>query len=46
MYSELSVVCNLTNNLSVIQHAWRFYYALVLVVKVVYSCIGGACFTP
>ncbi|EIZ1364069.1 DUF3265 domain-containing protein [Vibrio sp. SCSIO 43086] len=25
----------LTNNLRVIRHAWHFYYALVLVVKVV-----------
>ncbi|QWL01129.1 DUF3265 domain-containing protein [Vibrio parahaemolyticus] len=28
------------------QHAWHFYYALVLVVKVVCSSIGVACFTP
>ncbi|MBE3853956.1 DUF3265 domain-containing protein [Vibrio parahaemolyticus] len=25
----------LTNNLRVIRHAWHFYYALVLVIKVV-----------
>ncbi|TNZ79724.1 DUF3265 domain-containing protein [Vibrio parahaemolyticus] len=36
----------LTNNLRVIQHAWHFYYALVLVIKVVYGSIGIACFTP
>ncbi|HDY7590144.1 TPA: DUF3265 domain-containing protein [Vibrio vulnificus] len=29
-----------------IQHAWHFYYALVLVIKVVYGSIGSACFTP
>ncbi|ELB2775410.1 DUF3265 domain-containing protein, partial [Vibrio parahaemolyticus] len=25
----------MTNNLRVIQHAWHFYYALVLVIKAV-----------
>ncbi|EHS1186035.1 DUF3265 domain-containing protein [Vibrio vulnificus] len=29
-----------------IQHAWHFYYALVLVIKVVCGSIGIACFTP
>ncbi|EJV9314163.1 DUF3265 domain-containing protein [Vibrio parahaemolyticus] len=29
-----------------IQHAWHFYYALVLVVKVACGSIGIACFTP
>ncbi|MCG9568870.1 DUF3265 domain-containing protein [Vibrio chagasii] len=29
-----------------IRHAWHFYYALVLVVKVVYGSIGIACVTP
>ncbi|EGR1275315.1 DUF3265 domain-containing protein [Vibrio parahaemolyticus] len=29
-----------------IQHAWHFYYALVLVIKAVYGSIGVACFTP
>ncbi|HCE2406247.1 DUF3265 domain-containing protein [Vibrio parahaemolyticus] len=29
-----------------IQHAWHFYYALGLVVKVVCGSIGIACFTP
>nr|WP_198300226.1 DUF3265 domain-containing protein [Vibrio vulnificus] len=29
-----------------IRHAWRFYYALVLVVKVVCGSIGIACLTP
>ncbi|TBT00625.1 DUF3265 domain-containing protein [Vibrio parahaemolyticus] len=28
------------------QHAWHFYYALVLVIKVVCGSIGAACFTP
>ncbi|EGR3263703.1 TPA: DUF3265 domain-containing protein [Vibrio parahaemolyticus] len=29
-----------------IRHAWHFYYALVLVVKVLYGDIGIACLTP
>ncbi|EGQ9468795.1 TPA: DUF3265 domain-containing protein [Vibrio parahaemolyticus] len=29
-----------------IQHAWHFYYALILVIKVVCGSIGIACFTP
>ncbi|EGR0693823.1 TPA: DUF3265 domain-containing protein [Vibrio parahaemolyticus] len=29
-----------------IRHAWHFWYALVLVVKVVCGSIGIACFTP
>ncbi|EHR0875157.1 DUF3265 domain-containing protein [Vibrio parahaemolyticus] len=29
-----------------IRHAWHFYYALVLVVKVLYGEIGIACLTP
>ncbi|EML0280019.1 TPA: DUF3265 domain-containing protein [Vibrio parahaemolyticus] len=29
-----------------IRHAWHFYYALVLVVKVVCGSIGMACLTP
>ncbi|EIN6343071.1 DUF3265 domain-containing protein [Vibrio parahaemolyticus] len=29
-----------------IQHAWHFWYALVLVVKVVCGSIGIACLTP
>ncbi|EJC6794200.1 DUF3265 domain-containing protein [Vibrio parahaemolyticus] len=29
-----------------IQHAWHFYYALVLVTKAICSSIGIACFTP
>ncbi|OQU51146.1 DUF3265 domain-containing protein [Vibrio parahaemolyticus] len=28
------------------QHAWHFYYALVLVIKAVCASIGVACFTP
>nr|WP_237358434.1 DUF3265 domain-containing protein [Vibrio owensii] len=28
------------------RHAWHFYYALVLVVKVVYGSLGIACLTP
>ncbi|TON82192.1 DUF3265 domain-containing protein, partial [Vibrio parahaemolyticus] len=26
--------------------AWHFYYALVLVIKVVCGSVGVACFTP
>ncbi|HCG6617920.1 TPA: DUF3265 domain-containing protein [Vibrio parahaemolyticus] len=29
-----------------IRHAWHFWYALVLVVKVVCVSIGIACLTP
>ncbi|ELA7571785.1 DUF3265 domain-containing protein [Vibrio alginolyticus] len=29
-----------------IRHAWHFYYALVLVVKVLCGCLGIACLTP
>ncbi|EGQ8102421.1 DUF3265 domain-containing protein [Vibrio vulnificus] len=29
-----------------IRHAWHFYYALVLVVKVVCGGLGIACLTP
>ncbi|EJG1014408.1 DUF3265 domain-containing protein [Vibrio parahaemolyticus] len=29
-----------------IQHAWHFYYALILVIKVICGSIGIACFTP
>ncbi|EGQ8161716.1 DUF3265 domain-containing protein [Vibrio parahaemolyticus] len=27
-------------------NAWHFYYALILVIKVVCSCFGIALFTP
>ncbi|MEH0673142.1 DUF3265 domain-containing protein [Vibrio owensii] len=36
----------LTNCLRVIRHAWRFYHALVLVVRVVCGSFGIACLTP
>nr|WP_250155133.1 DUF3265 domain-containing protein [Vibrio alginolyticus] len=36
----------ITNCLRVIRNAWHFYYALVLVVKVVCSGIGIALLTP
>ncbi|EHH2484578.1 TPA: DUF3265 domain-containing protein [Vibrio vulnificus] len=36
----------LTNNLRVIRHAWHFYYASVLVFKVVCRGFGIACLTP
>ncbi|HBC3888548.1 TPA: DUF3265 domain-containing protein [Vibrio parahaemolyticus] len=29
-----------------IRHAWHFYYALILVAKVVCGGLGIACFTP
>ncbi|MCR9581783.1 DUF3265 domain-containing protein [Vibrio antiquarius] len=29
-----------------IRHAWQFYYALGLVVKVVCGSLGIACLTP
>ncbi|HDM8046408.1 TPA: DUF3265 domain-containing protein [Vibrio campbellii] len=29
-----------------IRHAWHFYYALILVSKVVFGGIGIACLTP
>ncbi|EKN4607219.1 TPA: DUF3265 domain-containing protein [Vibrio parahaemolyticus] len=29
-----------------IRHAWHFYYALILVVKVLCGCLGIACLTP
>ncbi|OOQ62492.1 DUF3265 domain-containing protein [Vibrio parahaemolyticus] len=29
-----------------IRHAWHFYYALVLVVKVVCGSLGITCLTP
>ncbi|HBC3495825.1 TPA: DUF3265 domain-containing protein [Vibrio parahaemolyticus] len=29
-----------------IRHTWHFYYALLLVVKVLYGDIGIACLTP
>ncbi|MBS9884502.1 DUF3265 domain-containing protein [Vibrio alginolyticus] len=29
-----------------IRHAWRFYYASVLMIKVVCGGIGIACLTP
>nr|WP_078532232.1 DUF3265 domain-containing protein [Vibrio parahaemolyticus] len=36
----------MTNNLRVIQHAWHFWYALVLDVKVSCGSLVIACFTP
>ncbi|CAH6849926.1 hypothetical protein VCHA50P417_30407 [Vibrio chagasii] len=35
-----------TNGLRVIRNAWHFYYALVVVVKVVCGSLGIACLTP
>ncbi|MCS0298694.1 DUF3265 domain-containing protein [Vibrio alginolyticus] len=36
----------MTNCSRGIQHAWHFYYALVLVIKVVCGDIGVALLTP
>ncbi|MGF1834430.1 DUF3265 domain-containing protein [Photobacterium sanguinicancri] len=36
----------LANNLRVIRHAWYFYYALFLVIKVVCGSIGITRLTP
>ncbi|ACY51386.1 DUF3265 domain-containing protein [Vibrio parahaemolyticus] len=36
----------ITNCSRVIRHAWHFYYALVLVIKVVCGSFGIACLTP
>ncbi|MCS6209174.1 DUF3265 domain-containing protein [Shewanella baltica] len=36
----------LTNNLRVIRHAWHFYYASVLEIKVVCGGVSTACLTP
>ncbi|OOH99339.1 hypothetical protein BIW15_22800 [Vibrio sp. SALL6] len=36
----------ITNNLRVIRHAWHFYYASVLVIRVLCGSIGIACLTP
>nr|WP_206779779.1 DUF3265 domain-containing protein [Vibrio owensii] len=41
-----SPAIKLTNCLRVIRNAWHFYYALVLVVKVVCGGIGIALLTP
>ncbi|HAS8552041.1 TPA: DUF3265 domain-containing protein [Vibrio vulnificus] len=36
----------MTNNLRAIRHAWHFYYAVVLMIKVACGSIGMACLTP
>ncbi|NGN99369.1 DUF3265 domain-containing protein [Grimontia sp. S25] len=36
----------LTSNLRVIRHAWHFYYASVLVFKVLCGGLDIACLTP
>ncbi|MBE3690787.1 DUF3265 domain-containing protein [Vibrio parahaemolyticus] len=36
----------LTNNSRGIRNAWYFYYALILVIKVVFGSIGAALLTP
>ncbi|MBO0185927.1 DUF3265 domain-containing protein [Vibrio parahaemolyticus] len=49
MNQRTSLVRKLTNSSRVIRHAWHFYYASVLVVKVVKVVCGGigiACLTP
>ncbi|HAS3147083.1 TPA: DUF3265 domain-containing protein [Vibrio parahaemolyticus] len=44
-YNVGSLIC-LTNCLRVIRNAWHFYYALVLVFKVVCGSFGIALLTP
>ncbi|HAS3030244.1 TPA: DUF3265 domain-containing protein [Vibrio parahaemolyticus] len=39
-------MCVITNCLRVIRNAWHFYYALVLVFKVVCGSISIALLTP
>ncbi|EHH1101735.1 DUF3265 domain-containing protein [Vibrio parahaemolyticus] len=39
-------VCKLTNCSRGIRNAWHFYYALVLVIKVVCGGLGIALLTP
>ncbi|NQY52190.1 MAG: DUF3265 domain-containing protein [Campylobacteraceae bacterium] len=36
----------MTNCSRVIRHVWHFYYALVLVIKVVFRGFSIACLTP
>ncbi|MBM5101049.1 DUF3265 domain-containing protein [Vibrio parahaemolyticus] len=36
----------LTNNSRGVRNAWHFYYALILVIKVVCGSIGVALLTP
>ncbi|HCG5276422.1 TPA: DUF3265 domain-containing protein [Vibrio parahaemolyticus] len=36
----------ITNNLRVIRHAWHFYFALTLVVKLACGSICIVCLTP
>ncbi|HAS8277808.1 DUF3265 domain-containing protein [Vibrio vulnificus] len=49
-YSQSCRVCvskrRLTNCSSGIHNAWHFYYALILVIKVVFSGFVIALFTP
>ncbi|HAS8128807.1 TPA: DUF3265 domain-containing protein [Vibrio vulnificus] len=46
IYLFAGLCVKLTNCLRVIRNAWHFYYALVLVFKVVCSGIGIALLTP
>nr|WP_302469069.1 DUF3265 domain-containing protein [Vibrio antiquarius] len=46
IFQETFSKIKLTNCLRVIRNAWHFYYALVLVVKVVCGSIGIALLTP
>ncbi|RDX38963.1 DUF3265 domain-containing protein [Vibrio campbellii] len=40
------LIKHITNCSRVIRHAWHFYCALTLVVKVVCGGLGIACLTP
>ncbi|APP04821.1 hypothetical protein BG259_05370 [Vibrio harveyi] len=43
---ENHLTAHITNCLRVIRNAWHFYYALVLVIKVVCRSFGIALLTP
>ncbi|EGR4144193.1 DUF3265 domain-containing protein [Vibrio cholerae] len=46
-FSQFHLVkVHITNCLRVIRNAWHFYYALVLVIKVVCGSFGIALLTP
>ncbi|HAU8253992.1 DUF3265 domain-containing protein [Vibrio kanaloae] len=44
--AAIKAISGITNCLRVIRNAWHFYYALVLVFKVVCGSIGIALLTP
>ncbi|RBO13906.1 DUF3265 domain-containing protein [Vibrio cholerae] len=46
MQRQYYTMCFITNCLRVIRNAWHFYYALLLVFKVVCGSFGIALLTP